>query len=294
MLTYPNLLSLMLPHILRTTTFKEDVMSIATQTVTRSRSNSGSADVADTRAPEAPGRSSKRLARIAGILYLINGITSGFAFGYVLTKVFVAGDAAKTAANVVANAGLVRAGVVVDMFQGTEWLFLALTLYILLKHVHQSAARAMVALVAVGAAVVCLNDVFQFESVRVATDGSYAAAFGAAGSSALVMLLLEIHHYGFLAAQIFFGLWLVPLGYLAYKSGMFPKALGILLIVGGACYIVGLLAVFLVPDYGLGEKINVFVTLPSAVAELSMVGYLLVVGAKAAKQNRDARVTDAA
>ncbi|MGA7909933.1 MAG: DUF4386 domain-containing protein [Candidatus Dormiibacterota bacterium] len=226
--------------------------------------------------------SPKRLARIAGVLYLINAIFSGFAFAYVLGKVFVAGDAAKTAANVAANPGLVRVGVVADLFQGTEWVFLALTLYILLRHVHQGAARTMVVLVAVGAAIVCLNDVFQFESVRVATDGSYATALGAAGSSALVLLLLEIHHYGFLAAQIFFGLWLVPFGYLAYKSAMFPKALGVALVVAGACYLVGMLAVFLVPDSG--EKINTFVTIPSAIAELSMVLYLLVFGVKTSKR----------
>ena len=227
--------------------------------------------------------SPKRLARIAGVLYLLNGIFSGFAFGYVVTKVYAPGHAASTAANVVANSGLVRIGVVADLFQGTEWLFLAMTLYVLLKHVHQSAARAMVALVAVGAAIVCLNDVFQFESVRIAADPSYTAALGAAGSSALVQLLLEIHHYGFLVAQIFFGLWLVPLGYLAFRSAMFPKALGVLLIVGGGCYIVGLLAVFLVPDFDLGEKINTFVTLPSAIAEVSMVVYLLVKGVRTPK-----------
>jgi hypothetical protein len=238
--------------------------------------------------------SNTKTARIAGVLYLLNGITSGFAFAYVIAKVYVAGDAATTAANVVANSGLVRIGVVADLFQATVWVFLALTLYILLKHVHQSAARAMVLLVAVGAAIVCLNDVFQFESVRVATDSSYAAAFGIAGSSGLVLLLLEIHHYGFLVAQIFFGLWLVPLGYLAYKSAMFPKALGVALIVGGACYLVGLLAVFLVPDFNFGEKINVFVTLPSAIAEISMVLYLLVVGVKTPKQNRDERILAAA
>jgi hypothetical protein len=236
--------------------------------------------------------SPKRLARFAGILYLLNGIFSGFAFGFVLTRVFVPGSAATTATNVVANSGLVGAGVVADLFQATEWVFLALVLYILLNHVHLSAARAMVVLVAIGAAVTCLNDVFQFESLRVATDSSYATAFGVGGSNALVFLLLDIHHYGFLIAQIFFGLWLVPLGYLAYRSAMFPKTLGIMLVVGGACYLVGLLAVFLVPD--LGEKINTFVTIPSAVAEISMVLYLLAVGVKTPKQNRDERVLAAA
>lgn len=228
--------------------------------------------------------SPKALARIAGVLYLLVAIFSGYAFAYVLGKVYVAGDAATTAANVAANPTLVRTGVVADLVQATLWIFLAMTLYLLLQHAHQSAARAMVTLVAVGAAIVCLNDVFQFESVRVATGGSYAAGFGAAGSSALVLLLLDIHHYGFLAAQIFFGLWLVPLGYLAYKSAMFPKALGLALIVGGVCYLVGMLAVFLVPDYG--EKINVFVTIPSAVAEISIVLYLLVIGVKTPQQDR--------
>jgi hypothetical protein len=222
--------------------------------------------------------SPKRLARIAGVLYLLNGLFAGFAFGYVLAKVYVPGVAAATAANVLANSGLVRVGVVADLVQATIWVFLALVLQILLKHAHESAARAMVVLVAVGAAIVCLNDVFQFESVRIATDPSYGVALGAAGSSALVLLLLEIHHYGFLVAQIFFGLWLVPLGYLAHKSGMFPKALGVLLVFGGGCYLVGLLAVFLVPDYG--ERVNVLVTIPSAIAEVAMVLYLLVVGVR--------------
>lgn len=222
--------------------------------------------------------SPKRLARIAGVLYLLNGITAGFAFGYVIAKVYVAGNAAATAANVVANSGLVRLGVVADLFQATEWAFLAMVLYLLLKHVHQSAASAMVVLVAIGAAITCLNDVFQVESARVAGDHSYAAALGAAGSSALVLLLLELHHFGFLIAQIFFGLWLVPFGYLTYKSAMFPKALGVALIVAGACYLVGMLAEFLLP--GVGEKINAFVTIPSAVAEIWMLGYLLVIGVR--------------
>jgi Domain of unknown function (DUF4386) len=225
--------------------------------------------------------SPKRLARIAGVLYLLNGVFAGFAFGYVLTKVYVPGNAATTAANVIANSGLVRVGVLADLFQATEWVFLALTLYLLLKHVNKSAAAAMVVLVAIGTAVTCLNDVFQFESVRVATNPSYAASLGAAGSSALIFLLLDIHHYGFLIAQIFFGLWLVPLGYLAYKSGMFPKALGVALIVGGGCYLVGMLAVFLVP--ASGERINTIITIPCTVAEIWMLGYLLVFGVRSVK-----------
>jgi len=226
--------------------------------------------------------SPKRLARIAGVLYLLNGIVAGFAEGFVEPRMYAAGNAATTARNLLANPGLVRLGVVADLFQATEWLFLAMTLYLLLKHVHQSMARAMVVIVALATGIACLSAVFEFEGLRVATGAVNLAALGTAGSNAMVLLLLDTQHYGILIAQIFFGLWLIPLGYLAYKSaGWFPKWLGVLLVVGGVCYLVDLLALFLVPDFG--QTIHTFIVIPSALAEISMVLYLLVIGVKTVK-----------
>src|SRR6266699_3074292 len=226
--------------------------------------------------------SPKRIARIAGVLYLLVAIFGGFAEGFVEPRMYIAGNAATTAGNLLANSGLVRMGVVADLFNATVWIFLGMTLYLLLKHVNKSVARAMVVLVAIGASIVCLNTVFEFEGLRAATGAINLAAFGTAGSHALVLLLLDTQHYGIFIAQIFFGLWLVPLGYLAYKSaGWFPKWLGVLLIVGGACYLVDLLAQFLVPDFG--QNIPAFIWIPSAIAEISMVLYLLVIGVRTQK-----------
>jgi Domain of unknown function (DUF4386) len=229
--------------------------------------------------------SQKRLARTAGLLYLLVGIFGGFAQGFVYPKIYAAGDAATTAGNLVANSGLVRMGVVADLIQATVWVFLALALYRLLRHVHQSAAVAMVVLAALGAGIACLNAVFEFEGMRVAT-GAVSLASGAAGTNGLALLLVDAQHYGLLIDTVFQGLWLMPLGYLAYKSGLFPKALGALLVVGGVCYLVDVLAQFLAPD--LGPKIATFVVIPSAIAEISTVVYLLVIGVKTVK--RDMRV----
>jgi hypothetical protein len=225
--------------------------------------------------------SPKRLARIAGILYLLMGIFSGFALLFVYAKVYVPGDAAKTAGNLVANSGLVRLGVVADLVQATFWVFTAMTLYRLLKHVNKSEASAMVVLAAIGAGIVMLNEVFGFEALRVATGAVNLGSLGFAGSNALALLLVDAQHYGLLIAQIFFGLWLVPLGFLAYKSGWFPRTLGVLLIVGAVCYIVDMLTAFLVPD--VGKAIHSYITIPSAIAEIWMVGYLLVIGVKIKK-----------
>jgi hypothetical protein len=225
--------------------------------------------------------SPKRLARIAGLLYLAVGILGGFAFASVYSAMYVAGDAAATASNLVANAGLVKIGVAADLIQVTVWVFLALTLYILLRHVSGYAARAMVVLVAIGASISFLNILFEFQGMRVATDPTYTATIGAEGATALAMLMLDLQHYGYAIAGIFFGLWLVPLGYLAFKSGMFPKVLGIVLVIGGIGYLFDTLAAFVAPE--LTAVIHPAAALLGVVAEVSLLGYLLVKGVRSRK-----------
>ena len=228
--------------------------------------------------------SPKRLARIAGIFYLLVGITGGFAEGFVDPKIYVAGDAAATAGNVLANQELVRMSVVSHLVDAVFFVLTAMALYILLEHVHKSMARAMLIFAAVAVGIITLNAVFQFEALQVATDASYVTAFGAAGSNALVLLLLDIQHYGTLAAQVFFGLWLAPLGYLAYKSGLFPKALGVTLVAATVCYLVHLIIAFLVPDFH--EQIQSFIVIVPTVAEIWMVLYLLVVGVRTVNSDK--------
>jgi Domain of unknown function (DUF4386) len=228
--------------------------------------------------------SPKRLARIAGFFYLIVGITGGFAEGFVDPKIYVAGNAAATAGNVLANQGLVRMSVVSHLVDAVFFVLTAMALYILLEHVQKSMARAMLVFVAVAVGIITLNAVFQFEGLQVATNASYVTAFGAAGSNALVLLLLDIQHYGTLTAQVFFGLWLAPLGYLAYKSGLFPKALGVTLVAATVCYLVHLITAFLVP--GFHEQIQTFIVIVPTIAEIWMVLYLLVVGVKTVKPDK--------
>ena len=222
--------------------------------------------------------SPKRLARIAGLLYLVVGVLGGFAFTAVYSTMYVAGDAAATASNLVAHAGLVRIGVTADLIQVVAWVFLSMTLYALLRHVSSYAARAMVVLVAIGASISFFNILFEFEGMRVATGQTDLAAIGSAGSNALALVMLDLQHYGYAIAGIFFGLWLMPLGYLGLKSAMFPKALGTVLIVGGASYLVDTLAAFVAPE--LTATIHPLAALLGGVAEISTLGYLLLKGVR--------------
>ena len=123
--------------------------------------------------------------------------------------------------------------------------------------------------------------VFEFAGLRVATGAVDMSSLGTEGSNAMVLFLLDTQHYGLLIAQMFFGLWLVPLGYLAHKSGWFPKALALALVVAGGCYVVDLLTAFLVPD--VNQIIGAFIVIPCIIAEIWMLGYLLIIGVKTEK-----------
>jgi hypothetical protein len=220
----------------------------------------------------------KRLARIAGVFYLFVAIFGGFSQGVAPASLYVAGDAAATAGNVIANPALVPVTVVAHLINAVFFVLTAGALYLLLSHVQKNVARVMVIAVVLAAGIISVSAVFAFAASRVATDATYVAAFGAAGANALVLLLLEIEHYGVLAAQVFFGLWLAPLGYLAYRSGLFPKALGVVLVVATISYLVDLLVAFLVPD--IAKQAHPLLVIAPLIAEVWMLGYLLVKGVR--------------
>ncbi|MEQ1768913.1 MAG: DUF4386 domain-containing protein [Devosia sp.] len=229
--------------------------------------------------PTNPDAIDRRTARIAGVFYLLVGIAGGFAEGFVEPKIYAPTGTMTTVENLVANASLVRLGVVADLLDQAFFVGLALTLYALLRHVHQSAARAMVGLVLVAAAIASLDVIFLFEGLQVATDPRYRDALGANGAEAIARLLVDVQHHGLLAAQVFFGLWLAPLGYLTLRSGRFTRPLGFVLILGAACYLVDVLTAFLAPS--LASAIHGYVVIPCAVAEIWMVLYLLIFGIRA-------------
>lgn len=234
-------------------------------------------------------RAPHHLARTAGLFYLIVAILGGFAHFFSRGEVYRPGDATGTARNVVAHADLVRAGFVADLVQAAFFLFTAMTLYVLLKHVNRNAARAMVIFVAVAVAIICLNMVHQLAALLVATDTSYAGALGARGSDALVLLMLDLQHYGYLIAQIFFALWLLPLGYLVHRSGMFPRVLGVLLVIGCVGYLLDTFTLFLAPD--LGAALDPFLVAPAGIAEIAMLLWLLVKGVRISRQDTSVLAT---
>jgi hypothetical protein len=230
----------------------------------------------------------RTLARTAGVLYLMVAVCGMFAELYVRSGIVVPGDAAATADNIRASATLFRLGFVVDLVQATCFLLTAMALYLLFRHVNRLVAAAMVTLVAVSVAIMCLNLLNQLVALSIATDGAYASALGPAGSDALATLFAEMQRDGFLIAQMFFGLWLLPLGYLVVRSGYVPRVLGVLLALGGVGYLVDLFARFLA--LGAAERISPFALAPALVGEVAFVAWLLVKAVRVPEQDAHGKV----
>ncbi|WP_020524861.1 DUF4386 domain-containing protein [Catelliglobosispora koreensis] len=223
----------------------------------------------------------KTLARIAGLLYLALAGLGTWAELYARATVYVPGNAAATADNIASHTTLFRLGLSADIGMATLFVFLGLVLYRLLHHVDGRAASTLMIFVAVGAGSILVNLTFHFGALLVATDASYVTALGADGAESLVLLLLELHHYGYILGGVFFGLWLLPMGFLAYRSELFPKTLGILLIVGSFAWLADPLIVFTLPD--APAIVRNAASLPTSIAEFGLILYLVIFGVRTRK-----------
>jgi Domain of unknown function (DUF4386) len=217
----------------------------------------------------------KILARIAGLLYLIVIIGAAFAVS-VRNSAIEPGDAAATADNIRASATLFRVGFVVDLVAGLIFVLTAMALYVLLKHVNQPVAAAMVIFVALGSAVATVNLLNHYTALTIATNETYTEALGEAGADALVLLYADMFTNGNTLNHIWFGPWLVPLAYLVIRSGCFPKALGVLQVIGCFGYLGWLFTTFLAPGAPAG-LISAFLAV-AVLGEAPFVLWLAVMG----------------
>ena len=187
-------------------------------------------------------------ARVYGLLYLVH-FGSFFNLGFVRQSLIVPGDAAATVNNIMASESLFRLGIVSDLIAQTVFIFLVLILYKLLKPVNKNLALLMVILALVGIPIAMLNLLSHSAALLLLSGASYLTVFTADQLQALVMLFLELQTHGVSIANIFWGLWLLPLGYLVFKSGFLPRILGILLIIAGFGYLIDFFTFFLFPNF---------------------------------------------
>ncbi|KQR17507.1 DUF4386 domain-containing protein [Cellulomonas sp. Leaf334] len=204
-------------------------------------------------------------ARLAGLLYLVVAVCGGFAELAARETIKASDDVAEALRD---SVGLMKVAFAADLAAFTCFLLVGIALYGLFKDVHRTAAITMLTMNAVSVAIQCLNMVNHAGAVLAAQQGA----------DELAVLFLELHVVGYhLVAQIFFGGWLIPLGYLVVRSRMVPRLFGYALMIGGTGYLLGLVVELVAPG---ADSVILVLGMLGGISEVAFLGWLLVRGVR--------------
>ena len=220
--------------------------------------------------------SARNPGRFVGLLYVLISIPGAFALLYVPSKLIVHGNATATANNIAASQTLFCAGIAAQLNSQILFMWVALALYDLLKGVNQRHAAIMLTLLVVSVPIAMLNELNAIAALVLVRGADFLSIFEKPQRDALAMLFLNLHSHGFAIAEIFWGLWLVPLGLLVYRSGFIPRILGLLLIANCFTYLANSFTSLLLPQY---ERIVDRWMKPLNFGELLFMLWLLIMGA---------------
>ena len=228
--------------------------------------------------------STKKTARLAGLLYLVSSLPAPFALIYVPTRLFVEGNPAATAEKLRTMEGLLRAGIAASLVSGILFIFVPLVLYRLFKPVSEWSALAMLVLITISFPISFHSVVHQIAALNLAGGGGAAGVVSALDPhqrDVLAYLALRMHHNEIMVAEVFWGLWLFPFGICVMRSGFIPRILGILLMIAGCGYVLDSFAELAAPQYvHLTERI----TTVTNFCELPIILWLLIWGARPQKE----------
>lgn len=219
----------------------------------------------------------RKKSRIAAFWYLLILVTGPIVLIYLPSKFIVPGDATATIAKITASQSLYQLWIVIGFFSSIAFLFTGLALYALFKAVNKGLARIMVVLVALSVSIGFSFSLFQMAVLRLGGGSEYLKAFTPEQLQSLAMIFLDLDKQGGLIANIFWGLWLLPLGILIFKSGFFPKILGILEWIACCGYLASFLLGFLFP--GILARISTIITV-MLLGELPFIFWLIIRGAR--------------
>jgi hypothetical protein len=219
----------------------------------------------------------KKTARVAGFLYLLVVLAGPFVLIYVPNKLFVPGNATATAGNILAHQALYRTHIVVGLIAELLFVAVVLQLFRLLKGVSHELAILMVLLVLIDVPLSFLSVANQVATLTFLRGADFLTVFDKPQRDAVATLLINFDREGILVSEVFWGLWLLPLGLLVYRSGFLPRVLGVWLFINGLAYLVISATDLLSPER---SKMIFTLAQPVLFGEVALMLWLLIVGVR--------------
>jgi hypothetical protein len=222
--------------------------------------------------------SSRNPGRVAGVWYLLLTVLGPLRLIYIPNKLFVSGNATATANNIAAHEWIFRFGIAADLMAAVVLMFLTLALYRLFCGVDRNLAIQVVIFGGVMPAVIYFVGVVSDLGALIFVHGAdYLSVFDKPQRDALAMLFLQLRDRQNTAAEILWGVWLIPLAILTYRSRFMPRFLGAWLAINGLAYVVLSFTGILFPHYQ-GAVFNY--SQPAMFAEVAFMLWLVINGAK--------------
>jgi len=225
----------------------------------------------------------KRIARIAGLWYLLLAIGSGYSWMYI-SKTFIIDSSTLTVENILNTQNQYITSIIFSIVGQIAFTFLALTLYRLFKTVNLIQARLMLTLVIISVSIMFVNIIFHTLPIVLLNNPGYLKGFSGTQISDLATMFLHLNIVGVYIVDIFWGLWLFPLAVLTYQSNLFPKIIAIVLVISGIGYLVDSLSFII--DQNIHNMLRNYLSLPEALGEVVMLLWLLIIGVSKPKKVR--------
>jgi hypothetical protein len=219
-------------------------------------------------------------ARIAGAFYLITIIMGVFAEVFVRGSLAVRDDAAATATNILAHEQLYRFGLAADLIMLVCYVAVTLLFYDLFKPVGRSLSLLSAFFSLVGIAVLAFNCLNHLAPLIFLGDSHYLSAFEPNQLQALTLASLRMHARGYSISGVFFGIYMLLLGYLIFRSSFLPRILGVLMAIGGFSFLTHSFAIFLAP--ALLSRLP-DIGMLGGIAELALCLWLIAMGVNVQK-----------
>jgi hypothetical protein len=221
----------------------------------------------------------KKIARLAGLFWLLNVVTTAFSLGYVRPKLIVFTDAAATATNIMANESLYRVGIVSNLFSQLFLFFFGLTIFRLFRGFNKTLTTVFLTSISISVAIAVINSVNNIAALTVLSKADYLNSFGQEQINALMMIFLRLNNSGQGLLEIFWMPYLFAFGLLIIKSKYLPKILGILLIIMSCGYPINVFTKLLIPQFhpAIFTQLAMFL---GALGGIPTILWLLIKGVK--------------
>lgn len=213
-------------------------------------------------------------ARITGVWYLMVAITGMVGFLLLQARIYISDDPSKTLSNLVEHETLARVRLLFEFLIVVSQALAAVWFYKLFKNIRPVAAWALAVWGMMNSVAIMISAMAMGGALGVANSGQSVNE-----KIVLVSVFVQFIKNAWGVGSLFFGLWLIPMGYIVVSTKCMPVWLGRVLILGGAGYLISTCTLYMDVH---GAWVEMLV-IPATVGEFWMIGYLLIFGIRPSK-----------